>query len=292
MSDKLIRAMADQGRVRALVVISTDVVEEARRRHDCFPVATAALGRTLSAALLLGATLKECERLTLRIVGDGPLGGIIVDTDGQGNVRGYVRNPQIDLPFKNGKLDVGGAVGKGFVYLTRDMGFKEPYTGTAPLVSGEIAEDITNYLFTSEQIPSTCALGVLVNPDYSVQAAGGFLVQALPGATEETLARLETNLLSMPPISTLVYSGKTVDHILALLFSGMPWHVLTEEGVLYNCSCSKQRLADAFICSGERELQEMQEDGQAEARCHFCNETYHFTKDDLQEIAEKITASE
>lgn len=288
IGDKLIRAMDDHGLVRALVVISTDVVEEARRCHDCYPVAAAALGRTLSAALLLGATLKESERLTLRIVGDGPLGSITVDTDGKGNVRGYVRNPHIELLCKNGKLDVGGAVGVGFLHLTREIGLKEPYTGTAPLISGEIAEDITNYLFASEQVPSTCALGVLINPDYSVQAAGGFLVQALPGATDETLERLETNLLAMPPISTLIHAGKTVDDILALLFNGMPWHVLAEEGVLFNCGCSRQRFADAFICLGKQELQEMQAEGQAEARCHFCNKTYYFTKDDLQELIKQI----
>lgn len=291
MVDKLVRATAVNGRIRALVVIATEVVEEARRRHDCFPVATAALGRSLSAGLLLGATLKESERLTLRIVGDGPLGGIIVDTDGKGNVRGYVKNPQIDLPTKSGKLDVRGAVGKGFIYLTRDVGFKEPYTGTAPLVSGEIAEDITNYLYTSEQVPSTCALGVLVNPDYSVQAAGGFLVQGLPGVEEDTLVQLEKNLLNMPPISSLVNEADTADHILALLFSGMDWHILTEEAVSYNCNCSKQRLADAFICLGEQELREIYEEGQAEARCHFCNEAYKFTAQDLHDLLTKITVS-
>lgn len=289
MADILVRATADNARVRALVVISTDLVEEARKRHDCFPVAAAALGRTLTGALLLGATLKTNERITLRIVGDGPLGGVIVDTDGTGSVRGYVKNPHVDIPSKNGKLDVGGAVGKGFLHVTRDTGLKEPYTGTAPLISGEIAEDITHYLYTSEQTPSTVALGVLVNPDYSVQAAGGFMVQALPGADDETLTQLEENLSKLPPVSMLVSAGENAEDILHRLFEGLSWQILSEENICYNCGCTKERFADAFILLGEQELQEIYQEEQAEARCHFCNELYHFSKEELKEMLDKLS---
>jgi molecular chaperone Hsp33 len=287
MSDKLVRAIAADATVRAFAAISTDVVEEARKRHDSFPVATAALGRALTAALLLGATLKENENITLRIAGDGPLGGIIVDTDGAGNVRGYVRNAQFHLPAKNGKLDVGGAVGAGFLYITRDAGLKEPYTGSTPLVSGEIGEDITHYLYTSEQTPSTVALGVLVNPDYSVQAAGGFIVQAMPNVTEETLDILEENLKKLPPVSSLVSIGKSPEDILALIFEGLPMQTLSEEPVCYCCRCSRERLSSVFKSLGEQELQEMIEEGQAEARCHFCNEVYHFSREDLAALIDQ-----
>jgi molecular chaperone Hsp33 len=248
-------------------------------------VAASALGRTLTAALLMGATLKENENLTLRIAGDGILGGIIADTDGMGNVRGYVRNPHIHLPSKNGKLNVGGAVGQGFIYLTRDSRLKEPYTGSAPLVSGEIAEDLTHYLYTSEQTPATVALGVLVNPDYSIQAAGGFFVQVMPGVEEDVLTQLESNLKKIPPVSTLINTANTVEDILDKLFEGLPWQVISEAEVHYHCRCSKQKLAAVFATLGPQELREMIEEGQAEVRCHFCNEVYHFSKEELAEIA-------
>lgn len=284
MSDRLVKAVAANATLRAFVAITTELVDEARRRHDCYPVAAAALGRTLTAALLLGATLKENENLTLRIAGDGPLGGVIADTDGAGNVRGYVRNPQIHLPSKNGKLDVGGAVGHGFLYIIRDAGLKEPYTGSAPLVSGEIAEDITHYLYTSEQTPATVALGVLVNPDNQVQAAGGFFVQVMPGIEEDVIAKLESNLHTLPPVSTLVNEGKTAEDILAAVLDGMQWQVVAEEKICYCCRCSKERLARVFATLGQQDLQEMVEEGQAEVRCHFCNEVYQFSKEELEEI--------
>lgn len=284
MSDRLVRAVAANATLRAFAAVTTGLVEEARRRHDCYPVAAAALGRTLTAALLLGATLKTKENLTLRIAGDGPLGGIIADTDGEGNVRGYVRNPHTHLPPLNGKLDVGGAVGQGFIHVTRDTKLKEPYTGSAPLVSGEIAEDITYYLYTSEQTPATVALGVLVNPDCSVQAAGGFFVQVIPGAEDAVLTQLEDNLKKMPPLSTLINEDNTLEDILAKLFDGLPWQVVSEENIAYRCSCSKERLSEVLASLGQQELQEMIKEGQAEVRCHFCNDVYNFSKEELEEI--------
>ena len=289
MSGKLIRAVAANATLRAFAAVTTDVVEEARRRHDCYPVAAAALGRTLTAALLLGATLKENESLTLRIAGDGPLGGLIADTDGGGNVRGYVRNPHIYLPLKNGKLDVGGAVGQGYVYVTRDAGLKEPYTGSAPLVSGEIAEDITHYLYTSEQTPATVALGVLVNPDCSVQAAGGFFVQVMPGIEEAVIEHLEGNLKKLPPVSALINEGATAEDILAKVFDGLIWQVVAEQNLRYHCRCSKEGLARVFATLGRQDLQEMIDEGRAEVRCHFCNTVYLFSPVELKEILAKAT---
>jgi molecular chaperone Hsp33 len=233
---------------------------------------------------LLGATLKENENLTLRIAGNGPLGGLIADTDGMGNVRGYVRNPHVHSPSKEGKLDVGGAVGQGFIYITRDAGLKEPYTGSAPLVSGEIAEDVTHYLYTSEQTPATVALGVLVNPDNSVQAAGGFFIQVLPGVGEEVITKLESNLAKMPPVSTLINAENTAETILAKVLEGLTWQVLVEEKVCYSCRCSKERLMRVFATLGREDLEEMTAEGQAEVRCHFCNEVYHFSQEELEEI--------
>lgn len=284
MPDRLVRAVAAGATLRAFAAVTTELVEEARRRHDCYPVAAAALGRTLTAALLLGATLKENENLTLRIAGDGPLGGLIADTDGTGHVRGYVRNPHTHVPSINGKLDVGGAVGAGFIHVTRDAKLKEPYTGSAPLVSGEIAEDVTHYLFTSEQTPSTVALGVLVNTDYSVQAAGGFFVQVMPGAEDAVLTQLEDNIKKMPPVSTLIKDGFTAEKILDELFTGLAWQRLAEEKISYDCRCSKEKLARVFATLGRQELMEMVEEGQAEVRCHFCNEVYNFSRQELEEI--------
>lgn len=286
MPDILVRAVAANATLRAFIAVTTDLAEEARRRHACYPVAAAALGRTLTAALLLGAKLKEHENLTLRIAGDGPLGGLIADTDGAGNVRGYVRNPHIHLPSKKGKLDVGGAVGQGFIHITRDSRLKEPYTGSAPLVSGEIAEDITHYLYTSEQIPATVALGVLVNPDCSVRAAGGFFVEVMPGIEEDVLTQLEWNLKKMPPVSSLINAQSTAEDILAKLFDNLPWQILAEAKVGYRCNCSKEKIARVFATLGQQDLREMAEEGQAEVRCHFCNEVYNFSQEELEEIQE------
>lgn len=219
MEDHVIRATAPG--LRAFAAVTTNLTDEARRRHNCYPVAAAALGRTMTAALLLATNLKADESITVRISGDGPLGEIIADATARGSVRGYVKNPQIDLPLQEGKLDVGKAVGAGNIFVTRFTGLKRPFTGSAPLVSGEIAEDVTNYLLTSEQTPSSVALGVLVGPDYTVQAAGGFLVQALPGAADEVIDKLEQNLASLRPVSHLIKAGYGAADILEKIFTGL-----------------------------------------------------------------------
>jgi molecular chaperone Hsp33 len=286
MPDHIIKATVPG--IRAFAAVTTDLTEEARARHDCFPIATAALGRTMTAALLLAANLKTEESITIRIAGDGIIGEIVADANAYGQVRGYVRNPKIDLPLKSGKLDVGGAVGNGFIYVTRFTGLKHPFTGSAPLVSGEIAEDITQYLLVSEQTPSSVGLGVLVGPELNVLAAGGFLIQALPDANEEDISLLEQNLAQLPPVSQLVAEGLDAKGIIQRIFTGMPINFFDQQPVAFQCQCSTDRITKVLISLGEQELTEMIDEGQAEVVCHFCSEKYHFTREQLNVILQKI----
>lgn len=283
--DYLLRVTAAQGMIRAFGAITTQAVEKARQRHGTYPTATAALGRALTAAALLGMNLKGKDTLTLRIKGNGPLGSVVVVADAEGRVRGYVQEPQLDLPLTpNGKLDVGGAIGReGFLFLTKDLGLKEPYTGSSPLVTGEIAEDLTNYLAISEQTPSAVALGVLLNPDQSVRAAGGYIVQLLPGAVEEIINRLEQNLSGIAPVSHLVDQGRTMEEILEEVLAGLSMRVHERQPVSFACPCSKERLEEIMLSLGAEELNQiLTERGQVEVRCHFCNEFYHFSTDELR----------
>lgn len=286
MHDHLLRATV-AGSVRAVAAITTDLTEEARKRHDCYPVAAAALGRTMTAALLLAASLKNDESLTIRIAGDGPAREVIVDARADGTVRGYLKQPHVDLPLRNGKLDVGGAIGEGHIYVTRFTGLKQPFTGTAPLVSGEIAEDVTNYLLVSEQTPSSVALGVLVQPDGQVIAAGGFFVQVMPDADEGVLSQLEQNLAQLPPVSQLVQNGFDAKGMLETVFAGLPLTLHDESPVAFQCTCSKERVGNVLISLGVEELQSLREEGQAEVSCHFCAERYVFKADDLQELCQQ-----
>lgn len=286
MHDHLIRATAPG--IRGFAAITTNLVEEARQRHNCFPVATAALGRTMTGALLMAANLKTAESLTIRISGDGPLGEIIADAYPDGSVRGYVRNPFVDLPLNNGKWAVGQAVGKGHIYVTRFVGLKQPFTGSAELVSGEIAEDITQYLTVSEQTPSSVALGVLIAPDTTVAAAGGFFIQALPGAEEATLTKLEDNLNKLPPVSQMIHNGQDAKSILETVFSGLPITVYESLDLCFNCQCSRERVVNMLISLGATEIKEMVTEGQAEVCCHFCSEKYKFDASELAEILKCI----
>ncbi|MDA8210610.1 MAG: Hsp33 family molecular chaperone HslO [Clostridia bacterium] len=289
MSNQLIRARAAGGQVRALAITATAMVEEARSRHNTWPTATAALGRSLMAAALLGATLKNGETVTLRIFGDGPLGGIIAQAGADGCVRGYVQEPQTDLPPKApGKLDVGRAVGQGHLYITKDLGLKEPYTGTSPLVSGEIAEDLTYYFAQSEQTPSVVALGVLVAPSGEVIAAGGYLIQLLPGAEEEVVKQLETNVDAVRQVSDLVGQGLRAERILETVLAGMELQVLESKEVRFDCRCSKERLGGVLVSLGWQELAEMAAQGGAELKCHFCEEVYHFNKAELEQLMQEL----
>jgi molecular chaperone Hsp33 len=282
MTDHLVKATVPG--VRAFAAVTTELTEEARRRHDCFPVAAAALGRTMTAALLLAANLKTDEYLTIRIAGDGPLGGVIADAHAQGTVRGYVRNPYVDLPLNGHKLPVGQAVGKGHIHVTRFTGLKQPFSGTAELVSGEIGEDVAHYLLVSEQTPSTVALGVLVNPDYSVGAAGGIVVQAMPGAADEVLAKVEANLAALPPVSELVRGGADAASLLLKVFAGLEATVFEPAKLAFLCQCSTERVEAMLVSLGREELAAMAAEGQAEVRCHFCGEQYLIAGERLNEL--------
>jgi molecular chaperone Hsp33 len=289
MNDYLLRATAMQGKIRAFAVQSTLIVEELRRRHHTSPVATAALGRTVSAALMMAAMLKGEEKLTIQVKGDGLLGQIVVDANAQGDVRGYVDNPEADLPLNQiGKLDVAGAVGtEGFIYVIKDLGLKEPYRGSTPIVSGELGEDITYYFAKSEQTPSSVALGVLVDKDYSVRASGGFIVQLLPGLTDDEIDHMETMLNQLRPITALLDEGATLEHILSSIVDDVV--VLEQMPVQFRCRCSRERVEQTLISLGKSELEAIvQEDGKAEVVCHFCNEPYIFEGEQLQELIASI----
>lgn len=290
MEDYLVRAVADDGSFRIFAANTTNTVEEARVRHNCWPVAAAALGRTMTAALLLGANLKGEDILTIRVLGDGPLGAVIVSANSRGEVRGYVQEPQVSLPSTpEGKLPVGAAVGKGQLHITKDLGLREPFTGSVELVSGEIAEDIAYYLSTSEQTPSAVSLGVLVETDNSVVAAGGLMLQLLPNTSEEVLEKLEQNLAQLPHISTLITNGETPEDIIYRVTQGTAIKILEKTPASFKCQCSRSRLEELLIGIGKEEVTSMlEEQGEAEVNCHFCAEKYLFDKNDLQAILNKI----
>ncbi|MDO3681752.1 Hsp33 family molecular chaperone HslO [Paenibacillus ehimensis] len=290
MQDYLIRATAYEGKVRAFAVRTTGIVEELRRRHQTTPTATAALGRTVTAALMMGIMLKGEEKLTVQVKGGGPIGQIVADSNAHGEVRGYVDNPAVDLPLNQiGKLDVAGAVGTdGFLYVIKDLGLKEPYRGSIPIVSGELGEDFTYYFAKSEQTPSAVALGVLVDVDYTVKTAGGFIIQLLPGLTDDEIAQIEKELAALPPITSLLDRGDRLEDILATLLPGA--EVLERrDDIRFQCKCSRERVEQTLISLGRDELQQiLEEDGKAEIVCHFCNEAYRFSREDLEAILKSI----
>lgn len=286
MDDYLVRGIGEDGQFRVFAAVTTNLVEEARRRHDTWPVASAAMGRALTAGLLLGANLKGDDLLTLRIFGDGPLGAVVVTANAAGEVRGYVQEPHVDLPHApGGKLPVGDAVGKGFLHVTRDLGLKEPFTGSVELVSGEIAEDVARYLLTSEQTPSAVVLGVLVDTGGWVRASGGMIIQLFPEAEEETLANLEKSLSELPPISTLVDRGMTPEQIVAQAVKGLNVRFLEKTPLHFKCNCSRERVAEILAAMGKKEIEKLlAEQGRAEVRCHFCGERYTFDESCLRDI--------
>jgi len=283
MSDYLVRAIGGGGNVRAFAADTTALVNEARRRHGTWPTVTAALGRALTATALLSATLKdEAESLTVRIAGDGPAGGIICDADARGGVRGYVRNPHVDLPPRSGKLDVAGAVGAGHMHVTRQLALEGMYTGTSELVSGEIAEDLTYYLAQSEQTPSAVALGVLVGTDGAVIASGGYLVQLLPAVTESEREQLEVNLRALGPVSRAVEQGLTPEELLGTILAGIEHRVLEQRDVHFACRCSRDRALNSVMLVDPEGLESIIDaDKGAEMTCHFCGEVYRFTEAEL-----------
>ncbi len=285
--DKIIRATAAEGFVKMAVITARDTVERAREIHNCSPTACAALGRTLCAASLLGEAMKEENAtLTIRVNGGGPIGSVIAVSDSEGYVRGTVGDPTVDPPRRrDGKLNVGAAVGvDGMLTVSRDIGLREPYIGSTALRSGEIAEDITAYLLESEQVPSACALGVLVDTDCSIKAAGGFIVQLMPGADEELIAKLEDNIFLMDQLTTLLDEDGT-DAIFAQVLKDLEYHLVGEAPVGYRCYCSRERVEEALRCIEKRELQEMIDaDETVDISCEFCDAHYAFTPDDLRAL--------
>ncbi|HZH58541.1 MAG TPA: Hsp33 family molecular chaperone HslO [Metabacillus sp.] len=292
MTDYLIKAMAFNNQVRAYAARTTETISEAQRRHQTWPTASAALGRSMTAGVMLGSMLKGDAKLTIKVEGGGPIGVIIVDSNAKGEVRGYVTNPQTHFDLnEKGKLDVARAVGtQGNLTIVKDLGLKDHFSGQVPIVSGELGEDFTYYLVTSEQIPSSVGVGVLVNPDNTILASGGFIIQLLPGTDEETITEIEKRLGAMEPISKLIQRGLTPEEILEEVLSEGNVKVLEKQPVAFKCQCSKERIENAIVSLGPDEIQAMiDEDGQAEAQCHFCNEVYLLTKEDLEEL--KIEAS-
>lgn len=286
MKDYLVKALAYGDQIRAFAISTTNLVDEARRRHDCWPTTSAALGRTLSVAAMMGSQLKGEESITIRINGNGPIGGIIVDADSHGVVRGYINNPQVHFQYNSGKLNVGMAVGTdGQLSVTKDLGLKDYFTGQVPLQTGEIGDDFTYYFAVSEQVPSAVGVGVLVDPDNSVRAAGGFIIQVMPGATDETLTKLEAALASIKPVSTMIDEGFTPEMILETIFGKDEVRILEHKDVRFECDCSKERFEQGIISLGNAEIQAMiDENGGAEAVCHFCNEKYNFSAEELEQL--------
>lgn len=294
-SDRLIHATVANATVRALAVSSTSLVAEACRRHRTAPTSSAAFGRLLSGALLLGRTYKDLERLTLQLRGDGPIGAVVAESTAHGTVRGYVRNPEADVPpTPLGKLDVKGVImgaGSGMLYVIREAGYeiglaKEPYTASVPLVSGEVAEDIAHYLVTSEQINSAIALGVFVEPEESrVTAAGGFLVQVMPGITEETIAALEASVSRAPHVTQIIREGGGPEELLQAALGDLGFEVLEETPVEFRCTCSYERAVNIISALDRAEVEDMlREDQGAEMTCHFCNEVYFLDAAALENI--------
>lgn len=287
MSDYLVKALAFDGQVRAYAVRSTDTINEAQRRHGTWPTASAAIGRSMSAGVMMGAMLKGEDKLTVKVEGDGPLGAIIVDSDAKGNVRGYVTNPQVHFDLnEHGKLDVRRAVGtSGTLSVVKDIGMRDHFTGQVPIVSGELGEDFTYYFVTSEQVPSSVGVGVLVNPDNSILAAGGFIIQLMPGTPDETITEIENRLQSIPPVSKLIEKGLTPEELLHELLGEENVKVLDKMAVQFECRCSKERFGAAIATLGKEEIQKMiDEEGGAETQCHFCNETYQYSVEELTEL--------
>ncbi len=286
MKDELVRGTAWNGGIRVFAARTTELVAEMQRRHDTFPTATAAMGRTATVAAMMGVMLKGNEKLTIQVKGDGPIGQIVMDANAEGEVRGYVDHPHVHFPANSsGKLDVAGAVGRtGYLHVTKDLGLKEPYRGSVPIISGELGEDFTLYFAESEQSPSAVGLGVLVDTDNSVMHAGGFIVQVLPGLSEDQLVRLEQAISAMPHVTSLLDQGETPEGILRFLVGDdLTIHQSIEP--VFKCKCTRERFEKVLITLGRKELRSLiDEDGRAELHCHFCNEKYMFEAEELESL--------
>ena len=287
--DYIVRASAADGQIRVFAATTRELVEKARKIHGTSPVATAALGRLLTGAAMMGSMMKGMsDVLTVQIMGDGPIGSMTVTADSMSRVKGFVQNPEVMLPAsKEGKLDVGGAVGMGMLRVIKDLGLKEPYVGETELISGEIAEDLTVYFATSEQTPSSVALGVLMNRDNTVAQAGGFIIQLMPDARSEVISHLEQKLTEVTSVSGLLEEGMTPEEILEYIFAGFELKLLDKIPTSYYCNCSKDRVEKALISIGAKELNAMIEDGEPiTMNCHFCDKNYTFSVDELKELVQ------
>jgi len=291
---KLVRTLSKDGSVMACAINATDIVSKIEQIHETSAVVSAALGRLSAAASMMGCMLKSSDQsVTLRMKGDGPIGSMIAVSDSYGNVKCYAENVVVELPLNQyGKLDVSGAVGKdGYLQVIKDLGMKEPYTGQIPIVSGEIAEDITEYFAVSEQTPTVCGLGVLVNPDLTIKSAGGYLVQLLPFADESCIDVLEENLKKIPPVSSMFAEGLTPEEVCFKLLDGLEPNLLDESHPIYRCDCSEERVSRALISLGKEELDSMIEEGETiEVSCHFCNKKYHFDTEMLTLLRDRAKA--
>ena len=292
MADRIVRAISTDGMVQAAAICSRDLTERARKIHKTLPVATAALGRTLAAASMMGNALKsDGASLTLQFKGGGPLGTVLAVSDNEGNVRGYVTNPHVDIPLrKDGKLDVGTAVGhEGTLTVIKDLHMKEPYVGTIDLLGGEIAEDVAGYFVESEQIPTACALGVLVDRNQSVKAAGGYLIQLMPGAAEDTIAKVEGGIMAAGAVSAILEKNDDPEAMLRTVMSDFDLKILETCPVEYRCYCSRERVERALISLGRTELEQMlSEQGGCQLTCQFCDAVYEFTAEDIQRLLKNL----
>ena len=284
MKDILTKGTAEGVRIYALC--TTNLVQEAATRHHTSHLASAALGRAMNGALLLAATMKDNERIALRLKGDGPIGEVVADAEGT-HVRGYVGDPDVFLPLKNGKLDVGGAIGAGNIIVTRYLQNAEPFTGYAELVDGEIASDLTNYLYTSEQTPSSVALGVLVNKEGQVIASGGYFIQAMPGCAEETLAQLEENISLTPYVTQLLELGYTPEKMIETIARGLDVTIQESIELSYKCRCSREKILGALATLGQEDISAMSQDEETEVHCQFCDETYKFSGEEIARLLKK-----
>jgi len=287
MEDYLVRAIAANGQVRAFAAYTKNTVETARQAHNTSPVVTAGLGRLLTAGAMMGSMMKgDRDVLTIKAEGSGPVGHYLVTADSKGNVKGYAANPNVILPANAaGKLDVGGSLGVGLLTVIKDLGLKEPYTGTCELVSGEIAEDLTYYFASSEQTPSSVGLGVLMTKDNTVNVAGGFIIQLMPDATEETISIVEEKISTIKSVTSMLENGLDPEGIINLILGGLDPEILDKMPVRFHCNCSKERVSKALIAIGRKELDNIIADNEPiEVKCHFCNKAYNFTVDELKKL--------
>lgn len=291
MSDYIVRAIAAKGQIRAFAATTKDTVEKARQLHNTSPIATVALGRLLTGGAMMGVTMKsDADILTVQIKGNGPIGAMTVTADPKGNVKGFVGNPEVMLPLKDGKLDIAGAVGIGVLSVIKDIGLKEPYVGDTILITSEIADDLTYYYATSEQVPSSVGLGVLMTKENTVEQAGGFIIQLMPDATEEVIDKLEKRIKEVKSVTEMLENAMTPEKILEHILGDMELEILDTVQTQFHCNCSKERVSKAVMSIGAKDLKEMVDDNKPiEVNCHFCNSHYTFSPEELEQMLEAVT---